>query len=269
MKIHVNGVDYFYTIQGSGPPLLLLHGFTGDHSTWTDFVQSMQDDYTLFSLDLLGHGKASIPADPPRYEIKQLANDLAAILEKLKLEKVHVLGYSMGGRLALSFAILFPEKVKSLILESASPGLESAEEREARIQQDERLAQMIEEKGMKEFVDYWQDIPLFATQKHLPATRQEEIRKQRLQQNPVGLAGSLRGMGTGQQPSWWPYLNAVRMPVQLICGERDEKFCRIAKDMAKFMSNAKIIKVPNMGHAIHVEVPKRFDTIVREFLSQL
>lgn len=269
MKIHVNGVDYFYTIQGSGSPLLLLHGFTGDHSTWTDFVQSMQDDYTLLSLDLLGHGKANAPVDPTRYEIKQMANDLAAILDKLKLEKVHVLGYSMGGRVALSFAVLFPEKVKSLILESASPGLDSAKEREARIQQDERLAQMIEEKGMKEFVDYWQDIPLFATQKHLPATRQEEIRKQRLQQNPVGLAGSLRGMGTGQQPSWWPYLNAVRMPVQLICGERDVKFCQIAKDMAKVMSNAKIAKVLGVGHAIHVEDPKRFDTIVREFLSQL
>lgn len=269
MMIHVNGVDYFYTMQGSGPPLLLLHGFTGDHATWTEFADRMQDRFTIISFDLLGHGKTSAPADSSRYETKQVANDLATILETLKIEKAHLLGYSMGGRLALSFALLFPEKVKSLVLESASPGLSIPEEREARIHQDEQLAQMLEATGIEEFVDYWEEIPLFSTQKNLPKANQEKIRRQRLQQNPVGLAGSLRGMGTGQQPSWWSHLNNLLMPVQLICGDKDPKFCRIARDMVKVIPNAKMTEVPNVGHAIHVEDLKSFDTIVREFLINL
>ncbi|KRG16114.1 2-succinyl-6-hydroxy-2,4-cyclohexadiene-1-carboxylate synthase [Lederbergia galactosidilytica] len=269
MMIHVNGVDYFYKIQGSGPPLLVLHGFTGDHSTWSDFAEWMQDHYTILSLDLLGHGKTSAPIHCDRYEIKQIANDLATILTELKLEKVHLLGYSMGGRLALTFAILFPEKVISLILESASPGLASQEERDARIYQDEELAQMIEKKGIKPFVDYWQNIPLFSTQKNLPKAIQEKIREQRLQQNSLGLACSLRGMGTGRQPSWWPNLNTLMIPVQLICGGKDPKFFRIAKDMIKVVPNAKMTEVPHAGHAIHVEDLKSFGTIVKEFLLNL
>ncbi|MCJ7842706.1 2-succinyl-6-hydroxy-2,4-cyclohexadiene-1-carboxylate synthase [Lederbergia sp. NSJ-179] len=266
MIIRVNDVDYFYEMQGKGPVVLLLHGFTGDHTTWTHLKKQLRDDFTLLSVDLLGHGRTSAPTDPARYQIETAAADLTALLEALKIKKVHLLGYSMGGRLALTFAILFPEKVSSLILESASPGLKTMKEREGRVFKDKQLAQMIEKKGIKEFVDYWERIPLFASQSKLPERIRHQIRRQRLDQSPLGLANSLRGMGTGQQPSWWSTLASLSMPIQLICGKKDPKFCQIAEEMKQVIPKASLTCVPDVGHAIHVEDPTNFDTIVKKFL---
>ena len=96
------------------------------------------------------------------------------------IDKADILGYSMGGRLALSFAVLYPEFVRKLILESTSPGLESETERKNRRSQDEKLGKFILEQGIEKFVDYWENIPLFATQKGLPQAVQSAIREQRL-----------------------------------------------------------------------------------------
>lgn len=265
----MDGVEYYYEIVGSGPPLLLLHGFTGDYRTWLPFVKYWKESYQLIMIDILGHGKSDSPSDQNRYDIKSVAADLAFFLEQLNIEKAHVLGYSMGGRLALTFSILYPEKVASLILESSSPGLQLAEEKKARIQQDEKLANMILDQGLEEFVHYWEDIPLFSSQKLLEAKVQEQIRIHRLEQNPIGLANSLKGMGTGKQPSWWPELSDIKKPLLLLCGELDTKFCQLNGNMKDYAPHAQLHMFLEAGHAIHVEKPDYFGTIVKKFIDNV
>src|SRR5690606_32796090 len=112
--------------------------------------------------------------------------------------------------------------------------------------------------GIEKFVDYWENIPLFKTQKNINILAREQIRQQRLANNPIGLANSLKGMGTGAQPSYWDELAALDMPVLLLCGELDSKFCRISKEMQLLIKNADLVEVNEVGHAIHVEDPKKF-----------
>ncbi|MEK3887682.1 2-succinyl-6-hydroxy-2,4-cyclohexadiene-1-carboxylate synthase [Bacillus sp. FSL K6-3431] len=269
MIITVDELKYNVEVIGSGPPLILLHGFTGDITTWNNLAVQIKRKYSIISIDIIGHGQTDSPIDINRYEIEHVAHDIKSMMKELKIDQAHILGYSMGGRLALSFAMLYPQKVKSLILESSSPGLKTHEEREKRKQSDTLLAKRIIDEGMEVFVNFWEKIPLFSSQQQLPHDIQEHIRQQRLANTVHGLVNSLKGMGTGSQPSWWERLNDLHMPIKLVCGEQDEKFCKIAKEMQLKLSNAKLVVVKGVGHAIHVEEPEMFGTIVEGFLSEI
>jgi 2-succinyl-6-hydroxy-2,4-cyclohexadiene-1-carboxylate synthase len=266
MRLHVNGIAYHVETAGAGPALLLLHGFTGSVRSWDRFVPGWAERCRVVAVDLIGHGETEAPDDPERYTMAHTVQDLAAILDALDIERAAVLGYSMGGRTALSLAATHPERVRALLLESASPGLATAEERAARIRQDEALADRIERDGIARFVEEWENLPLFASLKAQPPETQRRIRAQRLNNRPRGLANSLRGMGTGRQPSWWEALPALAMPVLLIAGEWDAKFTAIARRMAEALPHSTFAPVPNAGHLVHVEQADLFDTIVREFL---
>ncbi|MCM3575827.1 2-succinyl-6-hydroxy-2,4-cyclohexadiene-1-carboxylate synthase [Mesobacillus subterraneus] len=267
MKTLINGVRYHVEQCGDGFPLVLLHGFTGAASTWKPFSPMWGQHSTLLMIDLIGHGETESPGDMARYDIKKAANDLKMLLDQLGIDKADFLGYSMGGRTAITFASLYPERVRKLVLESTTPGLVNPEDREARIRQDHKLAARIEQEGLEPFIDFWESIPLFQSQLNLPEEVREQIRSQRLRNNPVGLANSLRGMGTGAQPSWWDQLENFDFETLLITGELDEKFCKIATDMASRLPNPTHLTINGCGHAIHVEEREKFGTIVSEFLS--
>lgn len=246
--------------------LVLLHGFTGTMNTWEKVIEYLPDTIKIVAIDLIGHGKTEAPMDESRYTMIEQVKDLEEIFNQLDLQYFTLLGYSMGGRVALSYAARFPKRIKQLILESSSPGLETEEEQIARRRADEKLADEIEEKGIEWFVDKWENLPLFATQKKLPESIQKAIREERLSQSIIGLANSLRGLGTGAQQSVWRKLIRLSFPVVLITGELDQKFCDIAEKMLEFLQNGKHINVANVGHSIHVENPEQFATIIKEVL---
>jgi 2-succinyl-6-hydroxy-2,4-cyclohexadiene-1-carboxylate synthase len=263
MEFSIGDATYHYEISGEGQPIVLLHGFTGSHATWSNFVSKWKADFQLITIDLPGHGRTRI--DTPR-TMETCCNDLRQLFDHLNLTAFHLVGYSMGGRTALSFAILYPHYISSLILESASPGLHAEDDRRQRIMNDEKLAQKIETEGVPAFVEFWGNIPLFATQRKLPNDLQQAIRQERLSQSERGLATSLRGMGSGSQPSWWRQLTEITIPVLLIVGEFDEKFVKINEQMKKSLPRADLVTVKNVGHAIHVEDPVKFGKLVRAFI---
>jgi 2-succinyl-6-hydroxy-2,4-cyclohexadiene-1-carboxylate synthase len=268
MDIAIDDIRYHVETYGEGFPLLLLHGFTGDSSTWTSFYDVWGAHSKLIIPDILGHGKTESPNQLYRYQIESIAHDIKGILDVLGVNQVDLLGYSMGGRLALTFALLFPDRVRKLVVESASPGLLTDKERELRRMSDAKLSLTINELGVKSFVDYWEDIPLFSSMKRLPSTVKEKIRTQRLRNSASGLANSLLGMGTGSQPSWWgPPLEQLTCDVLLLTGAEDKKFSDIAGRMLKELKRGTWISFETCGHAIHVEEPEKFGTIVSDFLN--
>lgn len=266
MRITCQDVNYHVEVIGQGEPLLLLHGFTGNVATWNFLIPQLSHNYQLIMVDIIGHGKTETAADADRFQIEQVASDLKAILEKLKVSKAHILGYSMGGRLALSYSLLYPKSVRSLLLESASPGLETEVERFERRKRDQQLANHILANGIEEFVDKWENIQLFESQKRLPLEQRMLIRQQRLSNSPRGLANSLIGMGTGSQPSWWGKLESLDVPVLLMTGELDLKFCNIAERMKQRLNHCEWFIINDVGHTIHVEDRDKFGKIVSEFL---
>ncbi len=265
-RILVNDVHLNVEVSGGGPPLVLLHGFTGSAANWQPHLAVFEKRFQTIAIDLLGHGGSDSPADPARYRMERCVEDLISVFNHLGLERASLLGYSLGGRVALHMAAAHPDRVRALVLESASPGLADPTERATRVASDEALADFIEREGLGAFVDRWEQLPLFASQARLPASIRAELRAQRLQNNPRGLANSLRGLGTGAQTPLWDRLPGLRMPTLLIAGELDQKFTAIARSMASALPNARLALVPEAGHTVHLEQPEIFDRLVLEFM---
>lgn len=268
-NLPINGVRY-YTAQHGKPPavsLLLLHGFTGSSQNWADLMPVFSEQFSVINVDILGHGRSASPPDASRYAMPQVAADLIALLDAWQIEQTALLGYSMGGRLALYLACHFPERFSHLILESSSPGLADEAERAKRRQSDEMLADWIEANGIAAFVDRWEALPLWASQQQLSEKARLQLRRQRRQNNPVGLANSLRGMGTGTQPSLWNALPDLHLPTLLIVGELDSKFVTINKQMVAALPHGHLHIIPQAGHTTHLERPELFATAVKNFLT--
>ncbi|OLN21673.1 2-succinyl-6-hydroxy-2,4-cyclohexadiene-1-carboxylate synthase [Domibacillus antri] len=254
----------FYRVDktGEGEPVLFLHGFTGSGDTWRHIAPLIPCEAVM--PDLAGHGRTIAEC----FDLESEAEAMKTIMNNMGFAAFHVVGYSMGGRLALALAVTYPETVRSLVLESASPGLATEEERADRRKSDEQLACKIEKEGIEAFVDFWENIPMFETQKSLPASVRESMRSERLNQSASGLASSLRAMGTGAQKSYWNRLHELKMPVLLLTGTRDQKFTHIARRMKERIPHCQWIEFDDTGHAIHVEQHKKFGTIIKTFLFE-
>ena len=179
-KVDVRGVTYHLETAGAGEPLLLLHGFTGASTNWYPLIPMLTSCFECILVDILGHGKSSIPTEEKRYQMNEVAQDIIEVLDALSLKTVNLLGYSMGGRLALYLAVNYPARFSRLVLESASPGLATSEEQQERIKRDNQLAARILHDGIVEFVNFWEQIPLFKTQQSLEESLRLQLREQRL-----------------------------------------------------------------------------------------
>lgn len=273
-RILINGVHLGVVQQGERhvphQTLVLLHGFTGSAAHWSELLpRLLMPGRRLIALDLLGHGQADAPPASTRYSIELCQADILAVLSALGVQagEAILLGYSLGGRIALYTA--FSGFFRALILESASPGLATGAERSIRRQSDHALAERIEREGVTAFIDYWEKLPLFASQHSLPLETRATLRQQRLNNRAIGLANSLRGVGTGAQPALHERLPTLTLPVLLLAGELDTKFCQIADQMAQSLPQASLHIVPGAGHTIHLEQPTLFAEFVNRFCHAL
>ncbi|GHO43330.1 2-succinyl-6-hydroxy-2,4-cyclohexadiene-1-carboxylate synthase [Ktedonospora formicarum] len=271
-QLMVNGIQMGAVTYGKPqhPPLVLLHGFTGSALAWHSLFGPLSAyNVYLIALDMLGHGQSDAPADLERYNIEHAQEDILAALYQLGVQKGQaiLLGYSMGGRIALYSA--FSGFFRALILESTSPGLADAHTRAQRVASDRVLADRIEREGVPAFVEYWEQQPLFEGLQRLPDAEHEELHKQRLDNRAIGLANSLRGVGTGAQPSLYERLPSLDIPTLLLTGEHDPKFCAIAREMQHQLPHATWDVVAGAGHTIHLEQPERFVALVGQFCAQM
>ncbi|MFJ5791722.1 2-succinyl-6-hydroxy-2,4-cyclohexadiene-1-carboxylate synthase [Lysinibacillus sp. NPDC093197] len=267
-KLIIRGLETHVDIwnEAAGQTIVALHGFTGSTATWRNLAKDLPH-MRIVAIDLIGHGQTAVPEQDSRFTMDEQLRDLEEIFSQLQLETFTLLGYSMGGRIALSYTIAYPHRVEKLLLESVSPGLRTSKERIERCERDDALATKITNNGVRSFVHAWENIPLFESQKRLSNNARQAVRSERLAQSEMGLAGSLRGIGTGMQPSNWGNLTQLELPVLLITGSLDVKFCNIALEMKALLKNGKHMTVNDVGHAIHVENPAEFATIVNEYLT--
>ncbi|NJD30930.1 MAG: alpha/beta fold hydrolase, partial [Gammaproteobacteria bacterium] len=215
-----------------------------------------------------GHGRPTGNAANGCYAFEDCLADLAATLDAAGHERVHCLGYSMGARLALGFAVRYPARVASLVLLGARAGIADDGEREARRRADAALARRIETEGGESFVDEWMAQPLFASQQRLGPGFLERMRRERLQNQAAELAASLRGCGPGAQPPLFADLPDVKVPVLLVAGALDAQFVDTARDLARRLPSAEVCIIEGAGHAAHLEEPDAFACVVRDFLRR-
>src|SRR4051795_4676011 len=227
--------------------LVLLHGFTQTGASWDGVRAALPPERypDVLAPDLRGHGAA---ADARPITFDAVLRDVAAGAP----DRFTLCGYSMGGRLALLFALAHPDRVERLVLIGASPGIANAEERAARRAADAELADAIERHGIADFAARWAALPLWTGQ---PPEVAAAANAMRLAQDPAGLAAALRGLGTAVMSPLWDRLGELHMPVICAAGERDERYAGMAERMADRLPSAEVALIPGAGHAAQLEAP--------------
>ena len=264
----VDDLRWEVRIRGAGVPLLLVHGFTGRGSGWGAHATALARQFRLVVVDLPGHGRSGIPGDPATASVERTADDLAVILRREGCAPAHVLGYSLGARVALRLAVAHPAALRRLVLESPSAGLTVEAERHARRAVDAGRADRLERDGIEAFVDEWEHEPIFASHAVLSPARAARLRAERLRNRSTGLAGSLRGAGLGAMEPLHDRLSGVRMPTLVVAGALDPVGRARAESVAAGIPGARLEIVTGAGHAPHLETPTRFRSLVMTFLKE-
>jgi len=243
---------------GSGrPTLLFLHGFTGDAESWRDVIARLEPGRNVFTLTLPGHEppsrRSALAVREPEFDgvVDRLLTDLERIAEP----PFHIVGYSMGARVALGMLLAKPEWFDRATLVGVHAGIEGPAERRRRAAEDRRWIDLLEKEGLDAFVLDWERRPLFSTQTELPADMRRLQRAIRTSHDPHGLAWSLRVLGLAAQPSYWDRLYEVETPVDLVAGTLDDKFLRIAERMERKLSRSRVVAVADCGHNVPLERP--------------
>ena len=273
MKINSDSVkiniEHFNSFSRERDTVLLFHGFSGSLEDWRDISTSLDSRFNYTGVDLIGHGKSDSPTDVAKYYPDILVRYIDDILNYLSISKVTILGYSIGGRSALFYVVNKPEKIKGLILESTTAGIENENDRNERIKSDEELAQYIEKNNIENFVELWMDKEIFNTQRRFSNEKLKIIREKKSMNSKIGLVNSLRGFGTGVTPFLGDKLSTLDFPVLLISGELDSKFTQINSEMVNQFPKAEHKIIRNAGHNTHLEEPERFTSIINDFLHTM
>jgi 2-succinyl-6-hydroxy-2,4-cyclohexadiene-1-carboxylate synthase len=245
------------------PVILFLHGFMGDAHEFDRAIAQLSDRFHCLTVDLPGHGLAETCEDERSYTMPATAKALINLLDHLKIEKCFLVGYSMGGRLALYLTLYFPERFLKIVLESASPGLKTQTERELRSLSDRQLARELETGDLQAFLAHWYSQTLFSS-----LTKHPDFNKmlaQRLKHNPLELAKSLRNLSIGQQPALWEELKHNKLPLLLLTGSEDLKFEAINHEMTILSQSIQHQIIKGCGHNIHLEDVEAFAIAVKNF----
>jgi len=264
----VGGLAWEVRVRGTGTPLLLLHGFTGRGSGWGAHATALARRFRVIVADLPGHGRSGIPGDPRRASVERSADDLAAILGDIAATPSHVLGYSLGARVALRLAVAHQGSVRRLVLESPSAGIVDAAERAERVAADEARAVRLERDGIDAFVAEWESEPVFASHATMPPARRDRLHADRLRNRPAGLAASLRGAGQGAMEPLHDRLPGVTAPTLVLAGALDPAGRARAEAIAAGIPGARVEIVAGAGHTPHLETPRIFRTLTLDFLEE-
>ena len=264
----VDGLRWEVRSRGTGSPVLVLHGFMGRGSSWGPQATALARQFRLVTVDLPGHGRSGIPVDPARASVERTADDLATILARHGWLPSHVVGYSLGARIALRLAATYPAAVRRLVLESPSAGFATERERAVRREGDEARATRLERDGLAAFVDEWEREPVFASHAGMPPAAFARLRSERLRNRPAGLAASLRGAGHGSMEPLLDRLPGITAPTLVIAGALDPTGCARAGVVAAGIPGARLEIVAAAGHTPHLETPNVFRSLILDFLQE-
>jgi 2-succinyl-6-hydroxy-2,4-cyclohexadiene-1-carboxylate synthase len=267
VAVHVYDASVAGSAAPAPRPLVALHGFLGSGRDWAELAPRLAAGRTLLAVDLPGHGATRVHAVDRRLDMSAAASAVLAVLDAMGAADCDLLGYSMGGRVALYLAALAPVRVRRLVLESASPGMSDPVLGMLRALRDERAADRLERDGLEAFVDRWERLPLFASQLRLPDDTRLAQRRSRLAGDARSLAAVLRGMGGARQPWLGNRLTTLEAPTLFVAGALDRKYVRIGRMVAGRVPDARLVVVEGAGHNVHLEARERFVDAVVPFLA--
>ncbi|MEX2456467.1 MAG: 2-succinyl-6-hydroxy-2,4-cyclohexadiene-1-carboxylate synthase [Balneolaceae bacterium] len=266
MKCFANGSNYYLQIHQNNsdlPYLILFHGFMGSGKAFSGLIDPLSEICNPVTIDLKGHGKTTAKPSAKEFDTSEQIKELHSVIDRLQLPKFFLYGYSMGGRLALQFALENPSSIKGMILESTHCGISDLEERKKRMETDEKRAQEIE-RHFDKFLSNWTKLPLFQGGSNASSDYLNILK----QQNPSLMASSLRGFGAGKMPAVCDQLSTFNFPVGLIAGKNDQKYVEKMTEMAQLCQQSELEIIDNAAHRVHVDQPEKLTQFLKHFIQK-
>ncbi len=251
-----------------GPLWLGLHGFTGSGADFAPWFAELSDTLSWEAPDLPGHGSLAGAMASELASMDACNAMLRARIESAS-RPVIVVGYSLGGRVALNFASQFSHLIAGLVLIGANPGLRDEGLRQERLRWEQELCERLRRDGVQAFMNYWQALPIIETQKRIPENVWHRMQERRLISNAEGLIQSIRTMGTGRMTALWENLRGLNCPVLYCAGQEDEKYCAIGREVAELVPQGQFVSVPGAGHAAHLEAMGSSASLVRTWYESI
>lgn len=245
-----NGVEIYYQNHGSGPAVLLSHGYGATSRMWDGQVAAFADSHRIITWDMRGHGKSGDPADPVAYSHALTVGDMAAVLDACGVERAVIGGLSLGGVMSLGFHITHPARVRALVLCDTGPGFRNPDARAAWNERALARADELERRGL--------DAARGGGETRLGAHRSAR-----------GLAGAARGMLAQFDDRLIQSLPTIRVPTLVLVGSEDKDFLGAADYMAGKIAGAQKVVIPGAGHAANLDQPEAFNRAVGDFLARL
>jgi 2-succinyl-6-hydroxy-2,4-cyclohexadiene-1-carboxylate synthase len=247
-------------------PVTFLHGFLGCKEDWDEIAAAVQPSHRTIQVDLPGHG-GSVGFADSEYTFTSAARQVVDLMNRVGIPKSHLVGYSMGGRLALYLAVNYPDRFERIVIESGSAGLASESEREARRRSDLNLADRLRGMPLTDFLNEWYNQPLFHTIRQ-DSSRFAALMERRLKNQSNELAKALVGVGTGNQPYLAQRLGDLPHQILFAAGSEDDKYLGLALDLCDECQDGTVWVCPEVGHAIHFEKPTPYIDTLRTFLLE-
>ena len=250
-NINRDGVSIHYEVHGSGPPLLLTHGYSSTSDMWQGQIEALSKHYKLVLWDMRGHGQSDYPDDPAAYSEALTVGDMAALLDEVGADKAIVGGLSLGGYMSLAFYRSHPDRVRALLIIDTGPGFKKDEARKAWNKRAHDTGDRFDREGL--------DVLKNASRERSGVTHRDAS----------GLARAARGMLTLRDRSVIESLPDIKVPSLVVVGADDTPFLAASDYMAARIPGAKKVVVPAAGHAVNIDQPQAFIEAVLPFLDSL
>src|SRR6195256_4343090 len=250
-KLNRDGVNIYYEVHGSGPPLLLTHGYSSTSGMWQGQIEALSKHHKLVLWDMRGHGQSDYPSDPLAYSEALTVGDIAALLDQVGEKKAVIGGLSLGGYMSLAFYRAHPDRARALLIIDTGPGFKKDDAREGWNKRAHDTGDRFEREGLAVLTS---------------ASRERSSVSHR---NASGLARAARGMLTQRDARVMESLPNIKVPSLVVVGADDAPFLAASDYMAAKIPGAAKVVIPGGGHAVNIDQPQAFIDAVLPFLDGL
>ena len=250
-KLNRDGVNIHYEVYGSGPPLLLTHGYSSTSAMWQGQIDALSKQHKLILWDMRGHGQSDYPGNAAAYSEALTVGDMAALLDEAGAGSAIVGGLSLGGYMSLAFYRAHPERVRALLIIDTGPGFKKDEARDAWNKRAHETGDRFEREGL-------------GVLKSASRERSSVVHR-----DASGLARAARGMLTQRDAGVIETLPRINVPSLVVVGADDTPFLAASDYMAAKIPGARKVVIPAAGHAANIDQPQAFIDAVLPFLDSL
>jgi pimeloyl-ACP methyl ester carboxylesterase len=251
-------------VTGDGPPIVFCHEFAGDYRSWQPQVAAFSTSYRCITYSQRGYPPSDVPEDLDAYTQELLVEDLRGLLDHLRIERAHIVGLSMGGNVALNFAVTHPDRCLTTVVAGCGAGTVGREQFE---RDTDQVVEYLQTHGMAAFATMYAEGAARTTFKRKDPAGWERFRRQLAEHSATGSALAMAGV-IRRRPTIYALaerLNQLTVPTLLVVGDEDEPCIEPGIFMKRAIASSGLVILPQSGHTINLEEPQRFNQAVGDF----